>query len=604
MRSVAIGAGLYLAAVDLMKAHHPILVLAMGLAGLLLAGCASSAPHKDAAAAGAPAPAASGLAGTPGDGGDFLAEDFSEDSPNSSSAPSADALAHFAAGISYEWNDQDALAVKQFNDAALADPANERLVLKVAQRYLRNKHPDKAVAVLSKSARRANASALLLSWLARADLQAGKFREALAASRLSIQRQPDAYDGYEAQLEILFEKGRWLEAIHTLNRAAKAMRPDPPSLIALSGLYVAYVRAQPKDGGARTNAVALLDRVAKMTFPSSRLWQAVADSYTQVREPKKAAAIYLKLLADTPESSVARAALHEKLAAIYFEAEDKTNATKQLEAIVRDNPTRYPRAWFFLGELAFEDDKLAEAADDYENALHWDPTLQEAYFKLVLVQLAMHHTDEAFKTLAVARARFPKTFLCECYTGVAYLDTKNYSEAIRHFTAAEVIALATDPSVLDYRFYFQFGEAYERNQQYKQADDYLQKCINLSPDYGEALNYLGYMLADRGEQLLRARGLIEKAVQLEPKNGAYLDSLGWVLFKQNQPQQALPWLLKALQYSPEPDATVLDHLGEVYMALHQPGKAVEAWKKSFSIDQDPDERGKVKKKLDLYSGGV
>ena len=56
-----------------------------------------------------------------------------------------------------------------------------------------------------------------------------------------------------------------------------------------------------------------------------------------------------------------REALHEKLAAIYFQAEDKTNATKQLEAIVRDNPTRYPRAWFFLGELAFEDDKLAEA---------------------------------------------------------------------------------------------------------------------------------------------------------------------------------------------------------------------------------------------------
>ena len=62
-----------------------------------------------------------------------------------------------------------------------------------------------------------------------------------------------------------------------------------------------------------------------------------------------------------PNASVMREALHEKLAAIYFQAEDKTNATKQLQAIVRDNPTRYPRAWFFLGELAFEDDKLAEA---------------------------------------------------------------------------------------------------------------------------------------------------------------------------------------------------------------------------------------------------
>jgi tetratricopeptide (TPR) repeat protein len=295
-----------------------------------------------------------------------------------------------------------------------------------------------------------------------------------------------------------------------------------------------------------------------------------------------------------------REALHEKLAALYFQAEDKTNATKQLEAIVRDNPTRYPRAWFFLGELAFEDDKLAEASDDYENALRWDPGIEEAWYKLALVQIELHRTEDAFKTLDAARSRFPSTFLGEFYTGIAWLHVKNYAEAIRHFNTAEVIGLATDPGVLDYRFYYQFGEACERNQEYKRAEEYLQKSIHLSPDFGEALNYLGYMLADRGEQLPRARALIEKAVHLEPKNGAYLDSLGWVLFKQKQPQQALPWLLKAVEFSPEPDATVLDHLGEAYMALRQPAKAIEAWKKSLSIESNPE----VKKKLDLYSGGA
>ena len=33
-------------------------------------------------------------------------------------------------------------------------------------------------------------------------------------------------------------------------------------------------------------------------------------------------------------------------------------------------------------------------------------------------------------------------------------------------------------------------------------------------------------------------------------------------------------------------------------------KAVEAWKKSIAIDSDPDERARVKKKLDLYTGGA
>ena len=143
----------------------------------------------------------------------------------------------------------------------------------------------------------------------------------------------------------------------------------------------------------------------------------------------------------------------------------------------------------------------------------------------------MHRTEDAFKTLDAARARFPKTFLCEFYTGVASLHVKNYAEAIRHFNDRRGHRPGHRSRLLDYRFYFQFGEACERNQEYKRADEYLQKCINLSPDFGEALNYLGYMLADRGEQLPRARALIEKAVQLEPKNGAYLDSLGWVLIQ-------------------------------------------------------------------------
>jgi len=572
-----------------MKAYYPILIVA--LAGVILPGCATTAGH----------PVAVQSAPEAGQGADDASDELlAAELPNSMARGNPAALAHYAAGVSYEWNDEDELAVKQFNDAALADPSNEYLVIKVAERFLKNKQVDKAVTVLARSARRPGASALLLSCLARADLQAGKTRQALAASRQAIQRQPDAFDGYESQIEVFFHNNKPGEALRTLNRAAKSIRPDPPALVALGGLYAVYLKTQPKDAATKTNATALLDRAAKMNFSSPRLWQSLADTYSQIDQPKKAAAIYDKLLSQTPEPSVMREALHEKLAAIYFQAEDKTNATKQLEAIVRDNPTRCPRAWFLLGELAFEDDKLAEASDDYENALHWDPGLEEAYYKLALVQIALHRTEDAFRTLDVARARFPKTFLSESYTGIACLHVKNFTGAIRHFNTAEMIGLATDPGLLDYRFYFQFGEACERNQEYKRADEYLQKCINLSPDFGEALNYLGYMLADRGEQLPRARALIEKAVQLEPKNGAYLDSLGWVLFRQKQPQQALPWLLKAVELSPEPDATVLDHLGEVYMALRQPARAIEAWKKSLSIESNPD----VKKKLDLYSGGA
>ncbi|MGA2176972.1 MAG: tetratricopeptide repeat protein [Verrucomicrobiota bacterium] len=565
-------------------------ILALGLGGVLVSGCATAAKHPS------PAPV-SQEAGAEEDLTPDEARERAAGLPLPKGNP--EAFARYAAGVSYELNDEDEQAVQQFDEAALADPANEPLVEELTRRFLRDKQTDKALALLSTSARRPEASAELLSWLARAQWQAGLTNKALATAKLAVQRQPDLLDGYECQVEILFHNRQWAEALKTLQRAAAEIRADPSALAALAGLYAAYLKDHPNDTQAKSRAVAVVDRAAQIKFTDARLWQRLADAYSRLDQPRKAADIYVRLLSEYPDASMMRDTIHEKLAGIYFEVEDKTNAAKQLQAIVRDNPTRYPRAWLFLGELAFEDNKLSEAVDDFQNALHWDPSIEQAYYDLALAQLDLHQSTAAFQTLDQARQRFPKTFSCEFYTGVVHAHVKNYAEAIRHFKEAEVIGLATDASKLDQRFYFQFGAACERNQDYGMAEEYLQKCVNLAPDFGEALNYLGYMLADRGEQLPRARALIEKAVKLEPRNGAYLDSLGWVLFKLHQPEEALPWLLKAQQYTPEADATVLDHLGEVYMALHQTGKAIEAWKKSFSIEASD----AVKRKLDLYSGG-
>jgi tetratricopeptide (TPR) repeat protein len=565
-----------------MKAFYCILTA--GLAAALLPACATAPPRP-------PAPSA--------------AADSQEKSNPAPLAPSPqtqgnpDAFAHFAAGISHTLNDEDTLALRQFTAAALADPANEQLVIEVAQQLLRDKDVDKALALLSKSARRPGASAALLSALARAQLQANRPAEALASSKLAIRRQPGALDGYECQVEILFHDKQSATALRTLRRAARRIRAEPGLLVALADLYGVYLKSLPNDEAARSQAVAVLDRAARLQFSSPALWQRVADLYAGLDQEKKAAAIYLRLLDQFPEASLTRDTLHRKLVDLYDQADDRTNAMKQLQAIVRDNPTTSPGAWFRLGELAYENGSLSEAAGDFRNALHWDPAIEQAYYDLAMVLWDLHQTREAFDTLDQARNLFHRSFAGEFYAGVAFFHVKNFSESLRHFKEAEVIGLATNPSRLNQRFYFQLGAACERAGQFSQAEEYLQKCVERAPDFAEALNYLGYMLADRGQQLPRARALIEKAVNLEPKNGAYLDSLGWVLFKLNRPRQALPWLLKAMQYTPEADATVLDHLGEVYLALRQTDKALAAWRKSLSIEANDE----VKRKLDLYSGG-
>lgn len=560
-----------------MKAIQFILVF--GLSGLLLPGCATTPPRSTAAA-----PASS------------------QKDPAHASAfatGNADAFAHYAAGESYLNNADPAGMARQWEASALADPSNESLVIQVTEELLEEKENDRALALLTKSAARPDASAVILSWLSRVQLAANHPRQALATSKLAIQRAPGMLDGYGCQLEVLFHDKNWPEADKTLHRAARDIRPEPNLLMAVADLFGEYLKAMPKDSEAEASAVALLDRAAQCRFTNPRLWERLADSYARFNKEPRAIEILNRLLEENPNASPIRDELHQKLAGIYIQTNDRTNATKQLQALVSGNPNHYPRAWFVLGELAYEGTNFVEAAEDFANALMWDQTIEQAYYDLALVQLELHRDTEAFETLDKAQRHFAKTFGFEFYSGVAYARLKKFDQAIPHFKEAEVIAEASDRSKLDQRFYFQFGAACERAKDFKNAETYLQKSVTLAPDFAEGLNYLGYMLADRGEQLGRARELIEKALNLEPTNGAFLDSFGWVLLKQNQPRQALPQLLKAIQYTTPPDATVFDHLGEVYLALHEVDKAVDSWKKSFSIEPNDE----VKRKLEQYSTG-
>ena len=75
------------------------------------------------------------------------------------------------------------------------------------------------------------------------------------------------------------------------------------------------------------------------------------------------------------------------------------------------------------------------------------------------------------------------------------------------------------------------GELAERQKHFEPAEQFFRQALDLDPANAMTLNYLGYMLADKGIRLPEALKMIRKAVDLEPMNGAYLDSLGWVYFK-------------------------------------------------------------------------
>ena len=78
---------------------------------------------------------------------------------------------------------------------------------------------------------------------------------------------------------------------------------------------------------------------------------------------------------------------------------------------------------------------------------------------------------------------------------------------------------------------FMRGAMYEKMKKFDAAETEFRKVLELNPKNASALNYLGYMLADRNMRVNDALDYIKQALELDPDNGAYLDSLGWAYYR-------------------------------------------------------------------------
>jgi tetratricopeptide (TPR) repeat protein len=505
----------------------------------------------------------------------------------------AKAHAHYAAGVIHDINEDADAALQEYYEAAKADPENDTLILEVSRRYTQNKQYEKALELLSRAAARPNAPGAIYANLGFIYLQMGKQEQAIAANKAAIKKSPGSLTGYQNLFLSYLQLKQPQEALKVLDEAAKQAKSSIEFLISLSELYANFgVQVPAQKEVANSKALQLLKRAEKMNPRNPPIRLKLADGFNLLGDSAKAAQIYVDVLKTLPDLPQVRERVRAKLTDIYLRSSDRKAAIEQLEGIIRDDPTN-AQAYYSLASILYEEKRFAEAAEHFSKTILLNPDFEQAYYDLASSQISVSKTSDALATLERARRRFSQNFVLEFMTGMAFTREKAYGEAVKHFTAAEVVARATEPKRLNQVFYFQLGAAYERKGDYAESEKYFEKCLELAPDFAEALNYLGYMWAERGVKLDKAREFIEKAVKLEPNNAAYLDSLGWVLFKQKQPDVALQNILKATELSEEPDATLYDHLGDVYAALNQPEKAIEAWRKSLSVEANEEVRKKV-----------
>ncbi|HWD91855.1 MAG TPA: tetratricopeptide repeat protein [Verrucomicrobiae bacterium] len=504
-----------------------------------------------------------------------------------------DAHAHFAAGVIHEMNLEAESALDDYYNAALLDPTNEELVLDVAQQFLQAKRPEKALDLLSRASTNPAASGALFAEMGFVYSKLGRTNEAVAADRAAIRKDPRSIAGYQS-LFLDFSQNKQTSEIWTLlDEASRVRGADAEFLIGLAELYFHMGIDSPQDKStADARALSLLQRAAKTNPSDLRLQLRLAEGFVRLGKTDDAARFYEVAVKQLPDTAPQYDAVHEELANIYLQNHDTRRAAEQLEIVARDNPTD-AQTYYKLGGIAYENTNYVKAMDYFRNAILFSPDFELAYYNLATAQMGADKTADALETLGRARRRFSQNFMGEYLSGMACSQEKDFTNALQHFTTAEILAKNTDPSRLTDTFYFQLGAACERTGDYARAETYFSNCLKLAPDSAEALNYLGFMWADRGEKLDKARDLISRALKSDPKNAAYLDSMAWVLYKLHQNKPALDYALKAIQFSEEEDATVYDHLGDIYNALGQKDKARQAWNKSLSLEADETVRKKI-----------
>ncbi|HTZ60487.1 MAG TPA: tetratricopeptide repeat protein [Acidobacteriaceae bacterium] len=243
-------------------------------------------------------------------------------------------------------------------------------------------------------------------------------------------------------------------------------------------------------------------------------------------------------------------------------------------------------------------DKATQVAQQAAQAMPKDKTIQ----LMLASQLA--DTGKADEGIKLAKAqlrgnsgdREVDLALAQIYTRL-----KRWKEASESIDAADVYSTKQDDKIY---IYFLRGALNERQKHYDSAEEEFRKILAIDPNNSMTLNYLGYMLGDRGVKLDDALAMVQKAVQLDPQNGAYLDSLGWVYFKMGQYALAEANLRKAIERIGQ-DPQVHDHLGELFektgrlkMAAGQWEQSLQEYSRTIPADAEPSDVSKVQKKLD------
>jgi len=268
----------------------------------------------------------------------------------------------------------------------------------------------------------------------------------------------------------------------------------------------------------------------------------------------------------------------------YFDAFPNPSAMEKaqsLSKILTEAHPQDPKAFSLYGDVMFQSNQLNEAEKAYTTALTFNKNIYAIWDQLLRIQLSTNNFKAVISTGEEALTYFPNQFSLYFYTALAYLQDKNYQQAITYFNMA--LSFEIDNKDIQAQINGGLGDAHQAQKKYKESASFYEKALEISPNDTYVLNNYAYYLSLRNEELLKAERMSGLANKLEPDNAAFEDTYAWIFFKIKKYYDAKIWIFKAIQHNPN-SPTQYEHLGDIYFKLGDVDSALENWKKAFELD--------------------
>ena len=316
------------------------------------------------------------------------------------------------------------------------------------------------------------------------------------------------------------------------------------------------------------NAITHLERAAKDSSPGADLQVdfALGRLYLRTGEAAKAVDAFNRVVNQNSGSVQGRLSL----AQAYASAGDIPNAIAALEVIVEDEP----RVASSLAQYQEQAGQLKAAIENYTRALTVEPMSRGLKARRIAALLNDGSAARAATLAAEAQSQHPEDLRFPRLRARALFAAGDRAGAV---TMLEPTARANPRDV---ETQLALADLYNDAGRDVEAERTLRQVLTIAPGSAEALNYLGYLLADRGRALDEAVRLVERALEADPGNPSYLDSLGWAHFRRGDLREAEKYLTPAAEQLPR-NAVVQDHLGDVFAGLGRWEEAIASWTRAL-----------------------